>query len=122
MKNRLFLSAMVAVACIAPGASAQETIPVAPTPRAEAPDTLSTTNRVASSIDRPSDAVRRSDVVAPALAPVPQATRSLGAAKAQMAVGAAAIVVGALIDGDGGQILMIGGAVVGLYGLWNYLK
>ena len=39
-----------------------------------------------------------------------------------MIVRAAAIEAGALIDNDAGTVLMIGGAVVGLYGLWNYLK
>jgi hypothetical protein len=80
----------------------------------------SVTRAPASVIDRPSEAVRRSDVVPPA--PIPASGQHLGEAKAEMLVGAAAIIVGALIGGDGGSVLMFGGAVVGLYGLWNYLR
>src|SRR6187551_1172390 len=41
---------------------------------------------------------------------------------ALMLVGGAALIVGAVIGGDAGTIIMIGGAGVGLYGLWQYLK
>lgn len=41
---------------------------------------------------------------------------------AMMVVGGAALIVGSVIDGDSGRIIMIGGGVVGLIGLWNYLK
>jgi hypothetical protein len=39
-----------------------------------------------------------------------------------MIVGGAAILVGAVIGGDAGDIFMIGGAVVGLVGLYKYLQ
>ena len=39
-----------------------------------------------------------------------------------MIVGAAALVVGALVGGTGGDLLMLGGAVVGLVGLYRYLQ
>ena len=42
--------------------------------------------------------------------------------KALMIVGGAAFVAGALIGGDAGTIIMIGGAGFGLYGLWQYLR
>jgi hypothetical protein len=116
MRPRLILTAVFATVCLAGTASAQES------PELERPaaDTSTATVPVSSSIDRPSEAVRRGASL-PA-APLPAPGQSLGAAKAQMAVGGAAIVVGALIGGDGGSVLMFGGAVVGLYGLWNYLK
>jgi hypothetical protein len=41
---------------------------------------------------------------------------------ALMIVGGAAIVVGALIGGDVGTIFMVGGAVAGLIGLFQYLQ
>jgi hypothetical protein len=41
---------------------------------------------------------------------------------AMMGVGAAAIVVGSMIGGDGGTIIAIGGGVVGLVGLYRYLR
>jgi len=39
-----------------------------------------------------------------------------------MVVGGAAMVAGAVIGGDAGTIFMVGGAVVGLYGLYQYLR
>ena len=39
-----------------------------------------------------------------------------------MIVGGAALVVGAVIDGDAGTIIMIGGGAVGLIGLYRYLS
>ena len=41
---------------------------------------------------------------------------------AMMGVGLAAIVVGSLIGGDGGTIIAIGGGVIGLIGLFRYLR
>jgi hypothetical protein len=41
---------------------------------------------------------------------------------AMMGVGVAAIVVGSLIGGDGGTVIAIGGGVIGLVGLFRYLR
>ena len=46
----------------------------------------------------------------------------LGQNEALMIVGGAAILVGAIVGGDAGDIFMIGGAIVGLYGLYKYLQ
>lgn len=65
---------------------------------------------------------------------VPQAARAtsyavapggalgLGQSRAMMIVGAAALVTGAVIGGDAGTLIMVGGAVIGLVGLYNYLQ
>jgi hypothetical protein len=42
--------------------------------------------------------------------------------RAMMVVGAAALITGAIIGGDPGTIVMVGGAVVGLIGLYDYLQ
>jgi hypothetical protein len=42
--------------------------------------------------------------------------------KVLMIVGGAGIVSGAIIGGRAGTVLMIGGSLVGLVGLWHYLK
>ena len=42
-------------------------------------------------------------------------------AVALMAVGGAALVIGAVIGDDAGTLVMLGGAVVGLYGLYLFL-
>lgn len=41
---------------------------------------------------------------------------------ALMIVGGAAFLAGAVIGGDAGTIIMIGGAAIGLYGLYLYLQ
>jgi len=46
----------------------------------------------------------------------------LGQARALMIVGGAALITGAIIGGSPGTIIMVGGAVVGLYGLYQYLQ
>ena len=42
--------------------------------------------------------------------------------KVLMIAGGAGIVAGAIIGGHAGTVLMIGGSLVGLVGLWHYLK
>jgi hypothetical protein len=39
-----------------------------------------------------------------------------------MIVGTAALLVGAIIGGDAGTIIMVGGAVIGLFGLYRFLQ
>jgi hypothetical protein len=41
---------------------------------------------------------------------------------AMMIVGGAAFIVGAVVGGKGGTAVMIGGGILGLVGLWNYLQ
>jgi hypothetical protein len=61
--------------------------------------------------------------VVPETSPAPQrGSAGLGQNEALMIVGGAAILVGAVVGGDAGDIFMIGGAIVGLYGLYKYLQ
>jgi hypothetical protein len=117
--NRLNAVAVLATVCLAGTAGAQDVVGQPAPPAVVVADTGARTAE-GSAIDRPSDAVHRAARMA--AAPLPASGQHLGEAKAEMAVGGAAIVVGALIGGDGGSVLMFGGAIVGLYGLWNYLK
>jgi hypothetical protein len=57
-----------------------------------------------------------------AVAAPPQARRSLGQARAMMIVGGATFLAGALIGGDAGTIIMVAGAGIGLWGLYQYLR
>ncbi len=67
------------------------------------------------------NAVAMSSITLPAL--VPQDTFSgNGTNVAMMIVGGAAIVVGGMVGGDGGTIIAVTGAVVGLMGLFRYLR
>jgi hypothetical protein len=59
--------------------------------------------------------------VAPVPAPVPGGG-GLSKSEALMVVGGAALIVGAVIGGDEGTIIMVGGAVIGLIGLWRWLQ
>ena len=48
--------------------------------------------------------------------------RNLGQARAMMVVGVAALITGAVIGGQAGTFIMVGGAVIGLVGLYDYLQ
>jgi hypothetical protein len=52
----------------------------------------------------------------------PQPQGSVGRNPAMMIVGGVALIAGAVIGGESGTIIMIGGGLLGLYGLWQYLK
>ena len=61
--------------------------------------------------------------VVPATAPAQQrGSAGLGQNEALMIVSGAAILVGAVVGDTAGDIFMIGGAIVGLYGLYKYLQ
>jgi hypothetical protein len=49
-------------------------------------------------------------------------TANLGQARALMVVGVAALIAGAIIGDTPGTIIMVGGAVIGLIGLYSYLQ
>lgn len=55
---------------------------------------------------------------------VPQQEQSMGNGTnvAMMIVGGTALIVGLSVGGDGGQIIAIAGAVVGLIGMFRYLR
>jgi hypothetical protein len=55
----------------------------------------------------------------PTLAP---SNAHLGQARAMMIVGVAGLIAGALIGDTPGTIIMVGGAVIGLVGLYDYLQ
>jgi len=60
-------------------------------------------------------------VVAPPMTPAP-APRAYGRSPAMMIVGGVMLLTGAVIGGDAGTIVMLGGAGIGLVGLWHYLR
>jgi hypothetical protein len=51
-----------------------------------------------------------------------QVRRGQGRDVALMAVGVGAMVVGAIVGGDAGTIILVGGAAMALFGLYNYLE
>ena len=70
-------------------------------------------------VSTPSDA-RQLVPTAPALR-APESS-SASTSTAMMIVGGAGLIVGAVVGGKAGTVIMVGGGVVGLVGLWNYLK
>ena len=67
-------------------------------------------------------AVHTRDNVGPLVVSAAAKNANLGQAQALMIVGAAALITGAIIGDDPGTIIMVGGAVIGLYGLYQYLQ
>lgn len=61
-------------------------------------------------------------IVASPMSAAARGSAGLGQNEAMMIVGGAAILVGAIVGGDAGDVFMIGGAIVGLYGLYKYLQ
>jgi hypothetical protein len=47
---------------------------------------------------------------------------NLGQARALMIVGVAGLIAGAIVGGTPGTLIMVGGALVGLYGLYDFLQ
>ena len=58
----------------------------------------------------------------PPLSEAPRGNAGLGQSEALMIVGGAAILVGAIVGDTAGDFFMVGGAIVGLYGLYKYLQ
>ena len=126
--SRFVLVALVAVATSAGSLGAQAALPAVvttpvPPARAVAPDSPRTPAGPAIAAEavaaRPVAAARNADESA--LAPMRQRAR-FSNGQTLMIVGGAAFVAGALIGDDAGAVVMIGGAVVGLYGLYLYLQ
>ena len=60
---------------------------------------------------------------APAVAAFRAAESSrVSSSTAMMIVGGAGLIVGGVVGGKAGTVIMVGGGVVGLAGLWNYLR
>jgi hypothetical protein len=114
----LFMSALTIV--LRASTSAAQTLTATPiipsvvvSPAAQAPQLGPSTTAL-------SVAVRTTVPMVPS-APA-RGSAGLGQNEALMIVGGAAILVGAVVGGDAGDIFMIGGAIVGLYGLYKYLQ
>ncbi len=129
------ISTAIAALFIATPLIAQETMTVADTAQRNPPSVASSIAApVASSvivIDRAPSMSSPSWVSA--LTTAPASTRQLAVVRssdsgsqsqstAMMILGGAGLLVGAIIGGKSGTIIMVGGGVVGLVGLWDYLR
>jgi len=92
-------------------------MPRAVTMRAVAPAVI-----VPAGVTQSKDAVG-SQASADAIAPYAmRASSSSPRSSAMMVVGGAAFIVGAVVGGKGGTAVMIGGGILALVGLWNYMQ
>jgi hypothetical protein len=117
-------SHLVVLACITIASSVQAQNAVRPDSSITVADSaaLATHAPIQSAIDAPS-AFRRNITPAPEhVTVVAQTHAGLGQSKALMIVGGAALVAGAIVGGKPGTIIMVGGAIVGLVGLYQYLQ
>ena len=116
-------AAAVLVASAAPAAHAQGVVgaPPAATPSAatHSAATRGPTFQAATVGVRATDA---QTLRLAATAPAFQQNRSNRNSLSLMIVGATALLVGAVIGDDAGTIIMVGGAVIGLWGLYNFLN
>lgn len=112
--NRKLIS-LVAAAAFAATSPAAVALAQVPAPQSQARAAAGPT--VAASVA----GIRRT---APASTTAAPAARQLGAGRnvALMVVGGAALIIGAIIGGTAGVLIAVGGAVVGLYGLYNYVQ
>lgn len=89
---------------------------------AEAPAAVTHAPKAGASMTGLRSAVHTREIASPLVAKAAAGNANLGQAKALMIVGAAALVTGAIIGDDPGTVIMVGGAIVGLYGLYQYLQ
>lgn len=64
----------------------------------------------------------RANRAEPRALPAPPKREDTSRNRAMIIVGGAALIVGALVGDDAGRIIMVGGAGLGLYGLYRYLE
>jgi hypothetical protein len=115
--------ALVLTAASSAPAQSSATAPPSPLLSETAPAQPLTRSRVGPSVESGIASARRA-AVAPSTdaASAVQDSPHVGRNVALMAVGGAAFVVGAIIGDKAGTVFMVGGGVVFLYGLFQYLQ
>lgn len=98
--------------------TAPTTVP-AVAPAATSPSTPEATRSAGPSVQSATVALRHRAATAPAPAPAPRANTANN--RALIVVGAAGLLVGAIVGGDAGTIVMLGSAGIGLFGLYRLL-
>ena len=115
----LFIAVPLAAQGVTDSPSLQPTLQVA----APAVAASAVTERAPSFAPTQSSATVGVRAIVPVCAPQPTpAPRAYSQSPAMMIGGGVALLVGAVVGGDAGTIIMVGGGVLGLFGLWNYLR
>jgi len=124
------IALLALAAIVAPRVARAQEVATAPTPTlapaelpvvSETPETSAAQPAVGPTLEGATVGFRR-PVTQTAHAPVVVAATRGSNSAALMIVGGAAFLAGAIIGGDAGTIIMVGGAGVGLYGLYLYLQ
>lgn len=110
-------AAIVASVVIAP--TVIVTTPPAPT--VDAPRAAETTRAPLATQPRGVAMSRHTVTDSTTTPPVPAPANNNHGNTALMLVGAGAMVVGAIVGGDAGTIILLGGATLGIFGLYRYL-
>lgn len=112
MIRRILSSALVAIALIAAPARAQaQAAPASSVSSVSVAGPSASSAQVAARAQSSATPLRAAEVHA-----------GMGRNVALMVVGAAGILAGAVVGGDSGHVIMIGGAVIGLIGLYQFLR
>ena len=130
MRFRFVLAGVFAVALNAPAVEAQSTFAESPIPALDSmaasrpAHATADTTRPGPRLESAIVGARRVGLEADSLAgaSVAQQGGRFGRPETFMIVGGAAFVAGLLIGDDAGTVVMVGGALVGLYGLYLYLQ
>ncbi|HUF25597.1 MAG TPA: hypothetical protein VMM18_01350 [Gemmatimonadaceae bacterium] len=114
---------LVTTGARAQSASAASDVATITAPRAPSAPSAPTDSATAGpTVEAASIGFRTAPAAAEALESDALARQGFGRAETFMVVGGAAFVAGILIGDDVGTVVMLGGAVMGLYGLWLYLQ
>lgn len=119
MRFPVKLMALAVAVLATPFAASGQSTP-APTPaNAAAPDSTPVGPAISSASVAYHPAASADSLV---LEPQRRTSQGFGQAQAMMIAGGAAVIVGLVIGDDVGTLIAVGGAVIGLYGLYMYLK
>lgn len=126
---QLTLAAGLALVAAPRPAAAQSLVPRTPSadvalsyaPLADSTATVAVADRTGPTMAAASVAVRQPESADKKLAAAPRRA-GYGQPVALMVVGGAALLTGLIIGDDAGTVIAVGGALVGLYGLYEYLQ
>jgi hypothetical protein len=135
-RSRIALSATVAALALCVSARTALSQQVIPSPSATSPtvasqalaprtppaDVAASTRGAGPTVDAARAGVTQESSEELKVSSAAQRRRGLGQPVALMVVGGAALLAGLIIGDDAGTVIAVGGALIGLYGLYEYLQ
>jgi hypothetical protein len=107
-----------------PAAGSAQSVHYSPTSTVAIPVTPATTvqEKKGPTLEAAAVGVRAAPMKLDASAPRRRSSSGVGHAGALMVVGGGAMIAGSFIDGDAGTIFIVGGAIILLYGLYQFVQ